>query len=62
MASTRDALADRTSSETKVYVKQSVRDTAYLLYQKDRQLYQYGYTLKDAVENEADRVSLGHVI
>ena len=45
VASTRDALAERL---------QSVRDTAYLLYQKTKEKLGYGRTMKDIVENKAD--------
>ena len=45
VASTRDALAERL---------QSVRDTAYLLYQKTKEKLGYGRTMKDTVENKAD--------
>ena len=45
VAFTRDALAERL---------QSVRDTAYLLYQKTKEKLGYGRTMKDTVENKAD--------
>ena len=46
VASTRDALPERL---------QSVRDAAYLLYQKTKNKLGYGQTLKDATENKAEK-------
>ena len=35
---------------------QSVRDTAYLLHQKNKEKLEYGQTLKDTLKNEAEEV------
>ena len=45
VASTRDALVERL---------QSLRDTAYLLYQKTKEKLGYGQSLKDTVVNESE--------
>ena len=46
VASTRDALVER---------RQSVRNTAYLLYKKAKKKLGYRQTLKDTVGNEAEK-------